>query len=175
MGAVVGVRWQPPHRLVAVVLTHAAGALIVSTSFELFEPAYEGGGSLRAGTAFIAGVLMFVVADTWLDRRTAGSAAGLAFLAGVTLDGIPESTAPGLSLNNSASLALAHRRVRQQLSRGPRRSAPHGRTGRSPQFVVAFRPYWLLAAVERRTLVLAAPPLILVSGAPVMVLGPLGS
>lgn len=61
-GAVVGVRWQPPQRLVAAVLAYAAGAQIVSTSFELFEPAYEGGGGWRAGTAFIAGALVFVVA-----------------------------------------------------------------------------------------------------------------
>src|SRR6476620_8268666 len=46
-GAIVGVRWQPPQRLVASVLAFAAGALIVSASFELFEPAYEGGGAWR--------------------------------------------------------------------------------------------------------------------------------
>ncbi|GAA2128915.1 hypothetical protein [Nocardioides bigeumensis] len=106
VGAVVGVRWQPPPRLVASVLAFAAGALIVSASFELFEPAYEGGGAWRAGLSFGAGALVFVLADTWLDRRTSGSAAGLALLAGVTLDGIPENTALGVSLNGTASLAL---------------------------------------------------------------------
>ena len=105
-GAIVGVRWQPPQRLVASVLAFAAGALIVSTSFELFEPAYEGGGAWRAALSFGAGALVFVVADTWLDRRTSGSSAGLALLAGVTLDGIPENTALGVSLNSTASLAL---------------------------------------------------------------------
>ena len=105
-GAIVGVRWQPPQRLVASVLAFAAGALIVSASFELFEPAYEGGGAWRAGLSFAAGALVFVVADTWLDRRTSGSGAGLALLAGVTLDGIPENTALGVSLNSTASVAL---------------------------------------------------------------------
>lgn len=106
VGAFIGVRWQPPSRLVAAALAFAAGALIVSTSFELFEPAYKGGGPWRAGTAFAAGAAVFVLADTWLDRRTAGSAAGLALLAGVTLDGIPENTALGVSLNDTGSLAL---------------------------------------------------------------------
>lgn len=106
LGAVVGMRWEPPQRLVAAVLAFAAGALIVSMSFELFEPAYRDGGAWRAGLAFAAGALVFVVADSWLDRRTAGSATGLALLAGVTLDGIPENTALGVSLNGSASLAL---------------------------------------------------------------------
>lgn len=106
VGALIGVRWQPPTRLVAAALAFAAGALIVSTCFELFEPAYEGGGPWRSGTAFAAGAAVFVLADTWLDRRTAGSIAGLALLAGVTLDGIPENTALGVSLNDTGSLAL---------------------------------------------------------------------
>ena len=105
-GAAVGVRWEPPKHLVAAVLAFAAGALVVSTSFELFEPAYEGGGAWRAGLMFAAGAVVFVAADTWLDRRYQQSAAGLALLAGVTLDGIPENTALGVSLNHSASIAL---------------------------------------------------------------------
>ncbi len=105
-GAAVGVRWDPPRRVVAAALAFAAGALIVSASFELFEPAYEGGGLWRASIAFGLGALVFVGADTYLDKRTAGSAAGLALLAGVTLDGIPENTALGVSLNSEASLAL---------------------------------------------------------------------
>jgi ZIP family zinc transporter len=105
-GAIIGVRWQPPRQLVAAALAFAAGALVVSTSFELFEPAYEGGGPWRSGTAFAAGAAVFVLADTWLDKRTAGSVAGLALLAGVTLDGIPENTALGVSLNDTGSIAL---------------------------------------------------------------------
>lgn len=106
VGALVGVRWEPPRRLVAAVLAFAAGALIISATFELFEPAYEDGGPWRSGVAFALGALVFVAADTWLDRRTAGSTAGFALLAGVTLDGIPENTALGVSLNDSASIAL---------------------------------------------------------------------
>jgi ZIP family zinc transporter len=100
------VRWEPPKHQVAAVLAFAAGALVVSTSFELFEPAYDGGGAWRAGLMFAAGAVVFVAADTWLDRRYQQSAAGLALLAGVTLDGIPENTALGVSLNHSASIAL---------------------------------------------------------------------
>lgn len=105
-GAIVGVRWQPPKALMAAALAFAAGALVVSTSFELFEPAFKDGGPWRSGIAFAAGAAVFVVADTFLDRKTSGSAAGLALLAGVTLDGIPENTALGVSLNTSGSLAL---------------------------------------------------------------------
>ena len=151
-GAIVGVRWQPPQRLVASVLAFAAGALIVSTSFELFEPAYEGGGAWRAALSFGAGALVFVVADTWLDRRTSGSSAGLALLAGVTLDGIPENTALGVSLNSTASLALL---VAVFVSNFPEALAgARGMLdqGRSSRFVVGV---WSGATVLLATAVLA--------------------
>lgn len=137
VGALVGVRWQPPQRLVASVLAFAAGALIVSASFELFEPAYEGGGPWRSGLAFGVGALVFVVADTWLDRRTAGSTAGLALLAGVTLDGIPENTALGVSLNGLASLALLVAVFVSNFPEALAGSRSMINRGRSPKFVVA--------------------------------------
>ncbi len=106
-GAMVGVRWRPPKRLVATALAFAAGALIVSLSFELFEESYRSGGAVRASTSFAAGAAVFVAVDYLLDRRTAGSAAGWALLAGVTLDGIPENTALGVSLTaGTGSLAI---------------------------------------------------------------------
>ena len=105
-GALVGVRWRPPRHLVATALAYAAGALIASVSFELFETSYRGGGALRAGLSFAAGALVFVVADYALDRKTGGNASGWALLAGVTLDGIPENTALGVSLTGAGSVAL---------------------------------------------------------------------
>ena len=175
VGALVGVRWQPPQKLVASVLAFAAGALIVSASFELFEPAYEGGGPWRSGLAFGAGALVFVAADTWLDRRTSGSTAGLALLAGVTLDGIPENTALGVSLNGSASLALL---VAVFVSNFPEALAGTRSMldrGRSPKFVVGvwcgatvllgtavFAGRYLFAGVDSTTL---AYPLAFAGGA----------
>lgn len=106
IGAIIGVRWSPPKGLLAAALAYAAGALIVAASFELFEPAYDDGGPWRAGLAFAAGALVFVAADSYLDRKTAGNAAGFALLAAVTFDGVPENTALGVSLNTTGSLAL---------------------------------------------------------------------
>ena len=99
-------RWRPPKRLVATALAYAAGALIASVSFELFEPSYQDGGPVRAGLSFAAGAIVFVVADYALDRTSAGNATGFALLAGVTLDGIPENTALGVSLTDAGSIAL---------------------------------------------------------------------
>lgn len=106
LGALAGVRWRPPQDLVATALAYAAGALIASVSFELFEPSYQDGGPARAGLSFAAGALVFVVADYALDRVSAGNPAGWALLAGVTLDGIPENTALGVSLTGAGSIAL---------------------------------------------------------------------
>ncbi len=106
LGAWLGVRWAAPKPVLAAALAFAAGALIVSASFELFEPAYTGGGPWRAGIAFALGAATFVAVDSYVDAKAAGSTAGLALLAAVTLDGIPENTALGVSLNGSGSIAL---------------------------------------------------------------------
>ncbi len=106
LGALLGVWWRPPTHLLAMALAYAAGALIAALSFDLFQESYEMGGGLVAGPAFAAGALTFVVADYVLDRTTSGSATGWALLAGVTLDGVPENMALGVSLTGAGSLAL---------------------------------------------------------------------
>lgn len=105
-GACVGVFWRPPRQLVAVALAFAAGALISAVSFELFDQSYRDGGLLRASLGFAAGATVFVLADVLLGRVTAGAPAGFALLVGVTLDGVPENIALGVSLNTTGSVAL---------------------------------------------------------------------
>lgn len=140
IGAVVGVRFELPKRLLAMLLAFAAGALITALSFELFEDAYERGGLARAVIGLLVGAIVFTVLSALLDRwAQAGSrtkpadeyqgsakldtdaaaaekaatkastrgAAGLALLAAVTLDGIPENIALGVSLGEgTGGLAL---------------------------------------------------------------------
>ena len=128
IGAIVGSLWDPPRAVTGVLLAFASGALISALAFELFEDAYELGGAVRSGVALLAGAAAFVVADTWLDRRVTGKAGpeqrevtataaaeatsgaqrtvGFALLAAVTLDGVPENLALGVSLVEHASLAL---------------------------------------------------------------------
>ena len=106
VGALLGVVWRPPRAVLAVALAFASGALISAVSFDLFLESYRGGGAVRAGLGFAAGALLFVVVDTLLDRRMRGGAAGFALLAGVTLDGVPENLALGVSLVEGGSTAL---------------------------------------------------------------------
>jgi zinc transporter, ZIP family len=116
IGAAVGTRWAAPKRVTGVLLAFASGALISALAFELFEEAFELGGAVRSGLGLLAGAVAFVSVDTALDRRLAGhpwpeerevaaagarGGVGWALLAAVTLDGVPENLALGVSLIGS--------------------------------------------------------------------------
>lgn len=100
IGALIGAFWSPPKELVASVMAFGAGALIVALAFDLFEKAFEEGGPWLAGGGLMAGAIVFVVADRLVQRR--GGSSGFALLAGVTLDGVPENLALGVSLIGSS-------------------------------------------------------------------------
>ncbi|BBZ09498.1 membrane protein [Mycolicibacterium doricum] len=121
LGALVGVRWSPPKRVTGVLLAFASGALISALTFELFEEAFAMAGGLHAGLGLLLGAAVFVIADTLLDKYVAGRSdpdgrgaaasgarrgVGLALLAAVTLDGVPENLALGASLVGGASMSL---------------------------------------------------------------------
>ena len=126
LGGAVGSYWNPPTRLVGILLAFASGSLLAALAFELFPDAYERGGAWRAGLGLLAGGTTFVVVNAWLDSRVAGSAerqqhekveaaadesrgavttsgaVGFALLAAVTLDGVPENLALGVALAGEA-------------------------------------------------------------------------
>ena len=121
VGGALGSVWRPPQRLTGVLLAFASGALISALAVELFGEAFESGGALSSGLGLLAGAAMFVVADAALDRYVAGDpgaearqtaargaarGVGWALLAAVTLDGVPENLALGVSLVEHASLTL---------------------------------------------------------------------
>ncbi|MDQ3276331.1 MAG: zinc permease [Actinomycetota bacterium] len=135
LGAVAGVRLQFPKRVLAAMLAFAAGALITALAFELFEDSYEQGGIWRAALGLLVGAVVFTVISQRLDRIAEGhrdvdhgsekldvdaaaqdaapspasvsGGAGLALLAAVTLDGVPENIALGVSLGDgSGGIAL---------------------------------------------------------------------
>jgi ZIP family zinc transporter len=135
IGALVGVRFELPKRVLAALLAFAAGALITALTFELFLDSFEQGGIWRAALGLLAGAVVFTFISNRLDQMAEGNraedhgsekldldaaaeekspsaasvsgAAGLALLAAVTLDGIPENIALGVSLGEgSGGLAL---------------------------------------------------------------------
>ncbi len=115
IGGAVGAYWRPQTWITGVFLAFASGSLISALCFELFPEAVHLGGATRAGAGLVIGAATFVVVNTVLDKYVAKSDAdpqagqrevvsdasrgtGFALLAAVTLDGIPENTALGVSL-----------------------------------------------------------------------------
>ena len=111
LGGAIGVWRRPSRAITAALLGFASGALITAVAFELFEDAFHRGGAWRAAIAFLAGATVFILVDSRLEARTeqrkaAGAAIGWALLAGVTLDGVPENLALGVSLVEGGSATL---------------------------------------------------------------------
>lgn len=140
IGSLIGIRFELPKRVLAVLLAFAAGSLITALAFELFLDAYEHGGLMLAAVGLFAGAIVFTVLSALLDKwaqpgekdvpadeyqgsakldtdaaaeekksssTSTRGAAGLALLAAVTLDGVPENVALGVALGEgSGGLAL---------------------------------------------------------------------
>ena len=130
IGGALGSFWKPSSLVTGAMLAFASGTLISALAFELFPEAVRLGGLRASGWGLLAGAATFVVVNAWLDSRVnppqqlAGTAAGqrrkvavasrgigLALLAAVTLDGVPENLALGVSLaseqaSGGGSLAL---------------------------------------------------------------------
>jgi len=186
IGAVLGARVKMPKRFLAVMLSFAAGALITALTFELFEDSFERGGPWRAAGGLLAGAVIFTLLSARLDRLAEGrapddsgsdkldpdaaasdarpspasttGAAGLALLAAVTLDGVPENIALGVSLGEgTGGLALLAAIFVSNLPESLVGSASMRAQGRSQRYVVGT---WSACAVLLTlAVVLGAGPL----------------
>ena len=186
LGALAGGRIQFPKRVLAAMLAFASGALITALAFELFEDSYEQGGMWRAALGLIAGAVVFTVISQRLDRiaesgggedqgsekldtdaaahdrptsaSSISGAAGLALLAAVTLDGVPENVALGVSLGEgSGSLALLAAIFVSNFPEALVGSASMRAQGRSQTFILGT---WLAcAALLAFAVVVGAGPL----------------
>lgn len=156
LGAVVGTRLALPRRLLAGLLSFAAGALIAALAFELFQDAFQQGGPWRAGIGMLVGAVVFTALSALLDRwassdgdeqsaSSTSAAAGLALLAAVTLDGVPENLALGVSLSEgSGGIALLAAIFVSNFPEAVVGSASMRHQGRSTGFVVGT---WTAAAI----------------------------
>ncbi len=185
MGAWLGAKITLPERVLAATLAFAAGALITAVSSELFEESFEKGGAVRAALGLAVGAITFTVLSVLLDRYVAkdsdpgGStkldkdaaaaertpsaassrgAAGLALLGAVTLDGLPENAALGISLQESGgSLALLGAIFVSNLPEALVGAASMRAQGRSTGYVL--RLWTLVAVLLTGAVLLGAGPL----------------
>jgi ZIP family zinc transporter len=157
-GGVLGSYWDAPTTFTGMMLAFASGSLIAALCFELFPEAFELGGAWRAGLGLLLGGTAFVIANTALDRWVAGSAqkdqrekvqrgsegVGFALLAAVTLDGVPENLALGVSLVEEGSLALLVAIFFSNLPESLVGAVAMRRDGRSPRYAITI---WSLCAL----------------------------
>ena len=167
VGGAIGAYTRPPSTVIGVLLAFASGSLLAALSFELFPDAFERGGAWRAGLGLLAGGATFVLVNAWVDSRVAGSAeakqtdkaeaasagqgraaggaVGFALLAAVTLDGVPENLALGVSLAGDAgSLTLLVAIFFSNLPESLVGAVGMTKEGRSPAFAIGI---WSLCAV----------------------------
>lgn len=157
LGALIGARWDPPKALIRVLLAFASGALMSALAFELSHRAFEMGGPLRSGLGLLFGAGAFILIDSLLERRvkrTGGKAArggvGLALLAAVTLDGVPENLALGVTLAGGASVSLLVAIFLSNLPEAVAGSLSMRKGGMAPPSVVIT---WTICAVVLATAV----------------------
>jgi len=121
-----GIAWfvKVPRLVVMAIMAFGAGVLISTLAFELVAEAADGGGLVPTTGGFLAGAVIYVVAD-WLvsrpssahessrniaKRRGNGKAAlsggGAAIAIGSLIDGIPESVVMGLSVLQSGGISI---------------------------------------------------------------------
>jgi ZIP family zinc transporter len=106
IGSIVGAFWQAPRPLVATALAFAAGSLTAALAFELFAEEKHDDVWLAA-IGLTAGATVFILIDAALERRwPREKATGFALLAAVTLDGVPENVALGVTIAEQGSIAL---------------------------------------------------------------------
>jgi len=157
LGGLAGASWRAPKTVTGVLLAFASGSLIAALAFELFPEAVEAGGPVRAAAGLLAGAATFVAVNAALDSRVANAAAdqrekveqaargvGFALLAAVTLDGVPENVALGVSLVDGGSLTLLVAIFASNFPEALVGAVAMRDEGRSKGFAVGI---WALAAV----------------------------
>lgn len=166
LGALAGALWRPPKRLTGTLLAFASGTLIAAVALELLPEARELSGLWGAALGLLAGAATFVLLNTWLDRKAAPVASGgaeagakeprpdvigeasrglgLALLASVTLDGLPENLALGASLQTGASVALLIAIFASNLPEAMAGAVAMRESGRSRGFAIGI---WSAAAL----------------------------
>ena len=158
VGGVLGSYWNAPATFTGIMLAFASGSLIAALCFELFPEAFELGGAWHAGLGLLAGGTAFVAANAALDRWMAGSAeleqrekvqkgsegVGFALLAAVTLDGVPENLALGVSLIEEGSLTLLVAIFFSNLPESLVGAVAMRRDGRSPRYAITI---WSVCAL----------------------------
>ena len=103
LGVYIGKRMRFTEHHVLTLTAFGAGILIAAAVFEMVIEAEKNIGIMLTLIAFLAGAILFTIADMIAEKK--GGGAGI--LLGIGLDIIPESLAIGAAIASGPALALA--------------------------------------------------------------------
>lgn len=145
LGAVIAWFVRVPQILVASIMAFGSGVLISALAFDLVLEAQQEGGLAATAAGFAAGALMYVGANTLLDRLNARNprhkggdpGTGLGIALGALLDGIPESAVLGLSMlgDQTVSIPVLAAIIISNVPEGLSSTAALKSSGRSARYV----------------------------------------
>jgi zinc transporter, ZIP family len=115
IGALLALVRSWPDRVVGLVLSFGAGALISAVSFELAEEGIELAGGKPVGIGLGAGALTYFALDRLLEPvhpsvdhgHDMSTTAGIGLALGAFLDGIPEQLVLGIGLAGGAGVSVS--------------------------------------------------------------------
>ena len=151
LGALVAWFADVSPKVVASVMAFGSGVLISAVAFDLMAEAGASGGLTATASGFLAGAVLYVLANLALARRGARhrkrsggqpseaeqSGSGAAIAVGALLDGIPESVVLGLSLlaGGAVSTPVLAAVFISNVPEGLSSAAGMKRSGRSARYV----------------------------------------
>ncbi|WP_201631641.1 ZIP family metal transporter [Psychrobacter immobilis] len=106
IGALWGAYGKLPDWLQGNLLAIAGGALMLSVALEMLQPAVINSGLLATITFTLLGAIIFTSIDYLIDEKWQNNSGG-GLLAAVTLDGVPENLALGVSLISGNAIQVA--------------------------------------------------------------------
>jgi len=161
LGTVLAYFLKLPQRAIAGVMAFGSGVLLSALAFEFMEEAFARGGLGSTAIGFLAGAMVYTVANVLLarhgakHRKRSGEVAqpagpsqggGMAIAVGSLLDGIPESLVIGLSLleGGTVSLVAFVAIFLSNIPEGLSSTAGMKRAGRSSRYIFGL---WIGVAV----------------------------
>ena len=106
IGALWGIYGKFPEWLEGNLLAIAGGALMLSVVLEMLQPALAHSGLLATISFTLLGASVFTAVDYLIDEKMQDGGGG-GLLAAVTLDGVPENLALGVSLISGNVMQVA--------------------------------------------------------------------